>query len=115
VDEPGSIFGEISVLLGIPPMATVRALERSRVFVAEDGLEFLSSRTDLALAVARLLARRLNSMTRYLVDLKKQFEEERSHLGIVDEVLETLVHEQDTGEEVTPGSDREPDPNADPS
>jgi CRP/FNR family cyclic AMP-dependent transcriptional regulator len=115
VDEAGSIFGEVSVLLGIPPMATVRALERSRVFVAEDGLEFLSSRTDLALAVARLLARRLNSLTTYLADLKKQFEDEQSHLGIVDEVLETLVHDQSAAEDVTPGSDREPDPNADPT
>ena len=94
VDEPGSIFGEVSALLGIPPMATVRALERSRLFVAEDGLAFLSSRTDLALAVARLLARRLNSVTTYLADLKKQFEDQQSHLGIVDEVLESLVHDQ---------------------
>ena len=115
VDEAGSIFGEVSVRLGIPPMATVRALERSRVFVAEDGLAFLSSRTDLALAVARLLARRLNSLTTYLADLKKQFEDQQSHLGIVDEVLETLVHDQSAAEDVTPGSDREPDPNADPT
>jgi CRP/FNR family transcriptional regulator, cyclic AMP receptor protein len=115
VDEPGAIFGEMSVLLGIPPTATVRALERSRLFVAEDGLAFLSSQPDLALAVARMLARRLNSVSGYLVDLKKQFEDQQSHLGIVDEVLETLVHDQAAGEPVTPGSDREPDPNADPS
>jgi CRP-like cAMP-binding protein len=81
VDEPGAIFGEVSVLLGIPPMATVRALEHSRVFVAEDGLAYLSSRTDLALAVARLLAHRLNSVTTYLVDLKRQFEDQQSHLA----------------------------------
>ena len=112
VDDPGAIFGEMSVLLGIPPTATVRALERSRLYVAEDGLAFLSSRTDLALAVARLLASRLSSVTSYLVDLKKQFEDQQSHLGLVDEVLETLVHAPDAGEDVTPGSDREPDPNA---
>lgn len=112
VDEPGAIFGEVSVLLGIPPMATVRALERSRLYVAEDGLEFLSSRTELALAVARLLARRLSSVTGYLVDLKKQFEDQSSHLAIVDEVLETLVHGQTEAVGVRPGSDREPDPNA---
>ncbi len=112
VDEAGAIFGEVSALLGIAPMATVRALERSRLFVVEDGLAFLSSRPELALAVARLLATRLNSVTTYLVDLRKQFEDQRSHLGMVDEVLETLVHGQDTGEKVPPGSDREPDPNA---
>jgi CRP/FNR family transcriptional regulator, cyclic AMP receptor protein len=112
VDEPGAIFGEVSVLLGIPPMATVRAIERSRLYVAEDGLAFLSSRTDLALEVARLLARRLNSVTSYLVDLKKQFEDQGSHLSMVDEVLETLVHGQTEPGDVRPGSDREPDPNA---
>src|SRR6185369_14722183 len=61
VDEPGAIFGEVSALLGIPPMATVRTLEPSRLVVVEDGLAFLSSRPELALAVARLLASRLDS------------------------------------------------------
>lgn len=112
VDEPGAIFGEISVLLGILPTATVRVLERSRLFVAEDGLAFLSSRTDVALSVARLLARRLTSATSYLADLKKQFEDQANHLAIVDQVLDTLVHDQSGTESITPGSDREPDPNA---
>jgi len=111
VDEPGSIFGEVSALLGVPPMATVRALERSRFCVADDGLAFIASRPELALAVARLLAGRLMSVTSYLVDVKKQFEDQAGHLGIVDEVLETLVHAQDAGENATRGSDREPDPN----
>jgi CRP/FNR family cyclic AMP-dependent transcriptional regulator len=111
VDEPGSIFGEVSVLLEIPPMATVRTLERSRFFVADDGLAFVSSKPELALAVARLLARRLMSVTSYLVDVKKQFENREDHLGIVDDVLETLIHDQGAREDVDPGSDREPDPN----
>ena len=111
VDEPGAIFGEVSVLLGRPPMATVRALEQSRFYVADDGLAFIASRPELALAVARLLAGRLMSVTSYLVDVKKQFEDQESHLGIVDEVLETLVHTQGAAEEVARGSDREPDPN----
>lgn len=111
VDEPGSIFGEVSALLGIPPMATVRTLERSRFFVADDGLAFISSTADLALAVARLLASRLMSVTSYLVDVKKQFEGREDHLGIVDDVLEALIHDQSAREDVDPGSDREPDPN----
>jgi CRP-like cAMP-binding protein len=110
VDERGSIFGEVSALLGVPPMATVRALERSRFYVVDEGLAFIASRPELALAVARLLASRLMSVTSYLVDVKKQFEDQEGHLGIVDEVLETLVHAQGT-EVVDRGSDREPDPN----
>jgi CRP/FNR family transcriptional regulator, cyclic AMP receptor protein len=112
VDEPGAIFGEVSALLGIPPMATVRTLEPSRLFVIADGLAFLSSRPELALAVARLLASRLDSVTSYLNDLRKQFEDQKSHLGMVDEVLETLVHGQQIASRGGGGSDREPDPNA---
>ena len=110
-DEPGSIFGEISVLLGIPPTATVKALERTRAFVAEDGVAFLSARPELALMIARMLAQRLTSVTSYLADIKRQFEDQKGHLGMVDEVLETLVNDQGTGERMPRGSDREPDPN----
>src|SRR5262245_57668658 len=111
VDEPGSIFGEVSALLGTPPMATVRTLERSRFFVADDGLAFIASRPELALAVARLLASRLTSVTSYLIDVKTQFQDREDHLGIVDDVLETLIHDQSARTGVRPGSDREPDPN----
>jgi CRP/FNR family transcriptional regulator, cyclic AMP receptor protein len=106
--EPGAIFGEMSVLLDAPHMATVKTLEASRFYVAEDAAGFLQSDPAIALAVARLLAKRLNAMISYLVDLKHQFEDHDSHLGIVDEVLESLVHHQ--GEEHAPGSDRDPDP-----
>jgi CRP-like cAMP-binding protein len=108
VSEAGAIFGEMSVLLDAPHMATVRALEPSRFHVAEDATSFLHSDPTLALVVARLLARRLQAMITYLVDLKSQFEDHGDHLGIVDEVLETLAHHQ--GEAHDPGSDRDPDP-----
>ncbi len=111
LDEPGAIFGEIAALLGIPPTATVKALERTRTFAAEDGAAFLSAQPELALLIARMLAQRLTSVTSYLVDIKRQFEDQKGHLGIVDEVLETLVSEQSTGDRITRGSDREPDPN----
>lgn len=70
VDRPGSIFGEISVLLEVPPTATVRALERARTFVAADGSAFLS-RPELALTIARMLAQRLTSVTNDLADIKR--------------------------------------------
>ena len=111
MDEPGAIFGEISALLELPPTATVRALERTRAFVAADGRAFLAARPELPLMIARMLAQRLNSLTGYLADIKRQFEDQKGHLGIVDEVLETLVNEQSSGERITRGSDREPDPN----
>ena len=108
VSEPGAIFGEISALLNIPHMASVKTLRLSRVHVIERANEFLQSHPDLTYQLARLLALRLQGITTYLVDLKRQFEDQEGHLSLVDTVLETLVHQQD--EECTPGSDREPDP-----
>jgi len=108
VSDPGAFFGEMSVLLDAPHMATVRTLEPSRFHVAADATRFLASDPAVALAVSRLLARRLHAMMTYLVDLKRQFEGHDDHFGMVDEVLETLAHHQ--GEEHAPGSDRDPDP-----
>ncbi len=106
--DPGAVFGEISVLLDTPHTATVRTLMPSRFYVVEHPLEFLQSTPDITLGVARLLAKRLHAMTTYLVDLKHQFEDHGTHLGMVDEVLDALTHAQH--EDHAPGSDRDPDP-----
>jgi CRP/FNR family transcriptional regulator, cyclic AMP receptor protein len=109
VSDSGAFFGEMSVLLDAPHVATVRTLVPSRFYVSQKAAEFLSSDPAVGLAVSRLLARRLHSVLTYLADLKKQFEEHQNHLGIIDEVLEALVHQQ--GHAHDPGSDRDPDPN----
>ncbi len=106
VSEPGAIFGEISVLLDIPHTATVKTLSPTRVYVIEHASEFLQSHTDISYQLAKLLAQRVHGITTYLVDLKSQFEDHKDHLGMVDEVLESLAHQQ--AEECTPGSDRDP-------
>lgn len=107
VADPGAIFGEVSVLLDIPHMATVKTLTPSVFHVASDPKQFLHAQPEIALAVAALLAKRLHIVTGYLVDLKRQFEGHDSHLSLVDEVLESLVHHQEP--ETEPGSDRHPD------
>jgi CRP-like cAMP-binding protein len=107
VSDPGAIFGEISILLGIPHMATVRATAPTRAYVVEDGCAFLRGNREIAYHLSTLLAQRLHGVTSYLVDLERQFEDRSDHLGMVDDVLETLVHQQ--AEEFTPGSDRDPD------
>ncbi len=104
--EPGAIFGEMSVLLDIPHTATVRTLTSSRMYVVDRAAAFLQSQTDIAYQLSKLLAQRLYNVTTYLVDIKKQFEDHENHLGMVDEVLETLIHQQ--VEECSPGSDRDP-------
>ena len=108
VSDPGAIFGEVSALLGIPHTATVRALTACRVHAVDEANAFLRSHRDIAYGVAELLAQRLHSITTYLADLKRQYEDQEDHLGMVDEVLETLTHQQ--SERVDVGSDRDPDP-----
>ena len=108
IGEAGSVFGEMSVLLKRPHTATVRAASPVGVFVFEDAESFLKSNPEIAFLVGKLLAARLNAATTYLVDLKRQFEGQGDHLGMVGEVLETLIHQQ--GEEFTSGPESETDP-----
>jgi CRP/FNR family cyclic AMP-dependent transcriptional regulator len=108
IGEAGSVFGEMSVLLGQPHTATVRAASPVGVFVFENAESFLKSNPEIAFFVGKLLAERLNAATTYLVDLKRQFEGHRNHFGMVGEVLETLIHQQ--SEEFTSGPEAEADP-----
>jgi CRP/FNR family transcriptional regulator, cyclic AMP receptor protein len=91
IDEPGSIFGEMSVLLEMPPSATVQALSAVRAYVIDDAMKFLESRSEIAIHLATLLARRLYYTTSYLVDLQQQAEGKREDLDIIDKILSTLT------------------------
>jgi len=91
--KPGAVFGEMSILLGTAHTARIRALKPSRFGIIENPLQFLESSAEASLQVARMLARRLDLLCSYLVDVKQQYEG-HDHLGMVDEVLETLMHRQ---------------------
>jgi CRP-like cAMP-binding protein len=109
VEEPGAIFGEMSMLLGVPHTATVRAASPVKVYAFSDAEDFLRLHPSIALQIAKLLAQRLNAATTYLVDLKRQFEHRRDHLGIVGEVLDSLMNQQ-RDEAITPVDERPADP-----
>jgi CRP-like cAMP-binding protein len=95
VDEPGSLFGEMSVLLDMPYSATVKALSPVRAYVIEDAVAFLGSQSEIALELAALLARRLYYTTSYLVDLQQQAAGRREDLDVVDKILAQLVQSPD--------------------
>jgi CRP/FNR family cyclic AMP-dependent transcriptional regulator len=73
VAEPGSIVGEMSVLLGQPHTASVRAVSTARVYEFEDAASFLASQPAIAMLVAKTLAQRLYHATGYLADIKRQY------------------------------------------
>jgi CRP-like cAMP-binding protein len=108
VDEPGAIFGEMSVLLGAGHTATVRTISPTSIYVFGNAGDFLRSHPAIGFYIAKLLAQRLNAATTYLVDLKRQFAGHSDHLGMVGDVLESLMHRQD--ETFTPVTERPADP-----
>jgi CRP/FNR family transcriptional regulator, cyclic AMP receptor protein len=93
ISEPGATFGEMSVLLQSDHTATVRTVTPCSFHVIENPSVLLQNSPRICFHVCVLLARRLDSLTRYLVDVKQQFEG-HDHIGMVDDVLEALLHRQ---------------------
>jgi len=89
--RPGDIFGDLSALLDLPHTTSVRAVSESSFHVAEDARNFLEQNPSVLMHLCELLARRLVSANDYLVNLKQQFEG-HDHLGMVDKMLESLLH-----------------------
>jgi len=106
INRPGSLVGEISVLLDVPFSATVEATERSVLRHAVDGHALLRRDQDIAMLVAKGLAERLNFVTTYLADLKLQYGDAPG-LSMVSNVLQRLGHRH--GPAARPGSARDPD------
>jgi CRP/FNR family cyclic AMP-dependent transcriptional regulator len=92
VFERGAVFGEMSWLLQTLPTATVRTVTPCTFRHAVDAGVFLRENPDVTLHMSAILARRVDSLTRYLVDIKNQFKDRSDHLGIIDEVLDSLIH-----------------------
>jgi CRP-like cAMP-binding protein len=92
VTEPGAVFGELSALLDQPHTADVRALEDSQFHVAGAATSLMQDPTAL-LYVAAVLARRLDSANRALVELKRQLQtgEPSSVIGKTVEKIEELL------------------------
>jgi CRP-like cAMP-binding protein len=65
----GSVFGDQAVLLDQPHTADVRTLEQSEFYVADASLLAIPT---VALYVAAILARRLDSANRSLIEIKHQ-------------------------------------------
>jgi CRP/FNR family transcriptional regulator, cyclic AMP receptor protein len=111
VDTPGAVFGEMAAVLGRLATATVRARTDVEVYVVSEPLEFLGDQPGAALAVLRVTAARLDGLTQYLVDVKRQYADRDDHLGMVDGILDTLVHHHPR--QPRTGSARDPEVNSD--
>ena len=105
VDRPGSFFGEISILLGGAPRATVTTVEMSTLGYTDDPIAFWTAYPEHVIAMARGVATRLDLISGYLRDLREQYADRADHLGMITSVLQALLTHQ--GETIEPGSERE--------
>ena len=94
ISDPGSVFGEMSALLGLPYSASVRALGPVRARLSENAAEFIAANPAVALHTARILAQRLHAATAYLADVKSQFADQKNHFAMMDRILDTLMQRQ---------------------
>ena len=85
IAEPGSVLGEMSVLLDRPHTASVVAVGEVEAYGLDQGLKFLEDRPALALHVAMLLAERLDTTTGLLTRLKA---------GVADKQRDTSLFER---------------------
>ena len=95
ISEPGSVFGELAVLLGKPHTADVRALERSEFHVA-DAATLLVSNPAATLYIAAILASRLDAANGALIEIKRQLETGKPRVAIaqtVDRIADLLSSE----------------------
>jgi CRP/FNR family cyclic AMP-dependent transcriptional regulator len=108
VTEVGACVGEMALLLDVPATADVFASERSVLAVIDNAHTLLEGESALPLALARLLAARVQTMTTYLADIKQQYADHEGGLGMVDVVLGNLM--RGSGARSTLGSARDPNP-----
>ena len=95
ISEPGSIFGELAVLLDKPHTAHVRAVERLEFNVA-DAATLLVSNPAATLYIAAILAGRLDAANGALIEVKRQLETGNPRVAIaqtVDRIADLLSSE----------------------
>jgi CRP-like cAMP-binding protein len=108
IRDAGACIGEISLLLDVPATANVVAATPAVVAVIEDARTMLGDDSRIGIALARVLAGRVQRMTTYLADLKRQYAEHDGGLGMIDVVLQELAHTSASGTELR--SERDPYP-----
>jgi len=107
LSEPGSILGELGLLLQEPAVADVVAVGDVTAHRIDDAEDFFVRYPGFARHLATVLARRLREVSSYVADLQDQFADSSVTIGLIPHVVHGLVEEG--GHAYDTGSDREPD------
>lgn len=98
LDSPGTLVGEMSVLLGRPATATVRAAREARVRTIGDAANVLESDAQLVFRIASLLAARLDATSSLLVDLNRENAGKSHEQGLLRRILTALTRSDELTE-----------------
>lgn len=91
IEEPGSIVGEMAVLLGTPHSATVVAETEVKIRVMANAIDVLSQNADFALHIATLACARLNTTSALLVEMQNQSEDQPREKALMQRILGALT------------------------
>ena len=95
ISDEGAVFGEMAVMLEREHSASVQCIKDSKFFQIERPRQYLEEHPKVIWHIAQILCLRLFNLSKYLVDVKGQYEG-HDHLKMVDDVLETLLTQQKT-------------------
>lgn len=90
IDQFDALIGEMSLLLGKPHSATVRAQSPARVRVVRDAMVVLERHPLITLRLATLLCQRLDSTSALLAGLSHEPEAKAEH-GLLGRIRATLM------------------------
>jgi CRP-like cAMP-binding protein len=89
IAEPGAVFGELGLLLDQPHTADVRTLAPSTFYVA-DGRTILRGDPTVTLYVAAVLAQRLATVNRYLVEVRTRMAQTDQPRRLFEDTLDNI-------------------------
>jgi CRP-like cAMP-binding protein len=107
MSEPGTIVGELGLLLDIVASADVIAVGDTTVRRMDDAEQTFATSPAFAQHLATVLASRLLQVSTYLTDLQEQYADRQDTLGLVPTVLRELLGGARPAAD--PGSEREPE------
>jgi CRP-like cAMP-binding protein len=90
IDQFDSLIGEMSLLLGKPHSATVRAEGKARIRVVKDAMVVLERHPLITLRLATLLCQRLDSTSALLASLSHEPDAKVEH-GLIGRLRSTLM------------------------
>ena len=92
-DEPGAIFGEMSVILDRQHSAMVQVLEDSEFYMIEDPSAFLWERSEFNFELLKILASRLARMDGIVANLDHNSKVENEVVSLLRKMVDEAAHQ----------------------